>query len=162
MTFSLIVAYDQNRLIGSNNQLPWHIPADLQHFKLTTLNKTVVMGRKTFESIGKSLSNRTNLILTSDKSYTAEGCTVLHSIDDILDYVADNLPNETIVIGGSELYTQFLPYVNKMYVTEIDASFVGDSYFPEINPDEWYLSNAAYIPKGYKTPHDLIIKELIK
>lgn len=85
----------------------------------------------------------------------------IYSIESVLN-LGKSLEEEVIIIGGSELYTQFLPYVNKMYITEIDASFVGDSYFPEINPDEWSLSCATYMPKGEKTPYNLIIKELIK
>ncbi|MFI2856944.1 dihydrofolate reductase [Paenibacillus sp. JSM ZJ436] len=162
MTFSLIVAHDQNRLIGSSNVLPWNIPYDLQHFKSTTLNKTVVMGRKTYESIGKPLPNRTNIILTSDALYSAEGCIVLQSLDEVLDYAVANMPNETVLIGGSQLYTQFLPYVNKMYITEIDAAFKGDAYFPEISTDEWVASDTKYIQKGINTPYNLIIKELNK
>lgn len=161
MTLSLIVAYDRNSLIGADSSLPWTIPADMAHFKNITINKTVVMGRKTFESIGRPLPQRNNVVLTRDINYTTPSCLTLYSVESVLN-LAKSLEEEVIIMGGSELYTQFLPYVNKMHITEIDATFVGDAYFPEINPDEWYLSNAAYIPKGYKTPHDLIIKELIK
>lgn len=161
MTLSLIAAYDRNRLIGADNTLPWIVPADTAHFKNKTLHRTVVMGRKTFDSIGKPLPQRKNVILTRDTNYVALSCLTLYSIESVLN-LGKSLEEEVIIIGGSELYTQFLPYVNKMYITEIDASFVGDSYFPEINPDEWSLSCAIYIPRGEKTPYNLIIKELIK
>ncbi|MCM3257118.1 dihydrofolate reductase [Paenibacillus lautus] len=161
MTLSLIVAYDRNRLIGADNSLPWIVSADTAHFKNKTLHRTVVMGRKTFDSIGKPLAHRKNVILTRDTKYVAANCLTLYSIESVLDLVR-SIEEEVIIIGGSELYTQFLPYANKMYITEIDASFVGDSYFPDINPDEWSLSCATFIPKGKKTPYDLIIKEVIK
>lgn len=161
MTLSLIAAYDRNRLIGADNSLPWIVPVDTAHFKNKTLNRTVVMGRKTFDSIGKPLQHRKNVILTRDTNYVALNCLTLYSIESVLN-LGKCLEEEVIIIGGCELYTQFLPYVNKMYITEIDASFVGDSYFPEINPDEWSLSFATYIPRGEKTPYNLIIKELIK
>ena len=119
------------------------------------------MGRKTYESIGRPLPQRNNVILTRDINYTALSCLTLYSVEGVLN-LANSLEEEVIIIGGSELYTQFLPYVNKLYITEIDATFVGDAYFTVINSDEWALSNAIYIPKGDKTPYNLIIKELIK
>ena len=122
----MIVAHDLNNLIGNKNKLPWHLPEDLQHFKNETLNKNIVMGRKTFESIGKPLPKRNNIILTRDKNYKPESTIVFHSISDIIKEY-DNF----IVIGGVEIYKQFLPFTNELIVTEIDSEFEGDAYFPE-------------------------------
>ncbi|QSF43371.1 dihydrofolate reductase [Paenibacillus tianjinensis] len=161
MTYPLtiIVAMDRNRLIGSNNQLPWHIPADLNFFKATTLYNNVVMGKSTFESIGKSLPKRTNIILTSQKEYPIppDGYVYDH-IDDVLVHsIIDDL-RSTYIIGGSSIYLQFLPYADNMIITHIDAEFEGDTYFPEYNISEWECIHERLIPKGQDTDYNLTIK----
>jgi len=134
---SIIAAMDHNRLIGSENQLPWHLPADLKYFKKITTGKPILMGRKTHESIGKPLPGRLNIIITKNKQYSALGCKVAHSIEDALS-MADNHP-EVMVIGGSSLYKQMLPRAQRMYLTQIQGdTFTGDAYFPEWNKSEWY------------------------
>lgn len=135
MQISLIVAMAKNRVIGTDNQLPWHLPADLRHFKSLTLGKPIVMGRKTYESIGKPLPGRTNIILTQQPNYHAEGCLVVHSIDAVLSAANDTV--ELMIIGGSTIYAEFLPLAQKIYLTEIDAEIVGDAYFPELTSTEW-------------------------
>lgn len=135
MQISLIVAMTKNRVIGANNQLPWHLPADLRHFKSLTLGKPIVMGRKTYESIGKPLPGRTNIILTQQPNYHAEGCLVVHSIDAVLS--AANDAAELMIIGGSSIYAEFLPLAQKIHLTEIAAAIVGDAYFPELTNIEW-------------------------
>lgn len=134
MKVSLIAAMDKNRVIGSNNELPWRLPSDLRRFKSVTMGKSVVMGRKTYESIGKPLVGRHNIVVTRDREYLAKGCTVVHSIDEAL-LAAEG--EEVMVIGGAQLYEQLLPRADRLYLTIIDAEFPGDAYFPAIDPDRW-------------------------
>lgn len=132
---SLIVAMDENRVIGFENKMPWYLPADLAHFKKTTTGHPIVMGRKTFQSIGRPLPNRTNLILTRDQSFRAEGCQVIDNIEVVLE---KSKKEDVFVIGGAEIYQQFLPYAEKIYSTQILESFQGDTFFPPLT-DEWQL-----------------------
>ncbi len=125
----------KNRVIGKDNSLPWNMPADMKRFKELTTGKPVIMGRKTFESIGKPLPDRTNIIMTRDENYKAEGCIVVHSVDEALKSAEGN--EEVMVIGGAQIYKEFFPRANKMYLTVIDNDFEGDVYFPEYNRDEW-------------------------
>lgn len=134
---NMIACMGKNRAIGKNNQMPWKLPADLKHFKKITTPFTVVMGRKTYESIGKPLPDRINVILTTDKNYQAEGCTVYHDIPTLIENEFVEEGNTIFVIGGAEIYKQFLPYANKLYVTIIEEEFEADAYFPEINLKEW-------------------------
>jgi dihydrofolate reductase len=133
---SMIAAHDRNRLIGRDNDMPWHLPADLAFFKKTTMGHPVLMGRKTYESIGRPLPGRRNLVLTTDETYEAPGCTVIHSLDEL---GALNLPadEEVFVIGGAQIYRALLPVADRLYLTEIDAAFEGDTYFPEVLETEW-------------------------
>lgn len=135
MTISIIVAFDSNRLIGKNNQLPWHLPADLKHFKEITMGHHMIMGRKTFESIGKPLPGRTSIIVTRQNDYSAEGCIVFNSIEHAIAYCKDE--NEVFFIGGAELFNHAMKYADKLYLTEIHHAFEGDTYFQEINSDIW-------------------------
>ena len=135
MIISLIAAMGKNRTIGKNNSLPWTLPADMQYFRDKTRGKPVIMGRKTYESIGKPLPKRLNIIVTHDNEYKAEGCVVVHSADEALK-AAGNV-EEVMIIGGSQIYKEFLPKVNRMYLTFIDAEFEGDTYFPEYKIEEW-------------------------
>ena len=134
MIISIIAAMGKNRVIGKNNSLPWKLPADMKHFQDLTTGKPVIMGRKTFESIGKPLPNRKNIIMTKDQNYKAESYIVVHSIEEALK-VAEN--DEVMVIGGAQIYKEFLPRANKMHLTLIDADFEGDAYFPEYKIEEW-------------------------
>lgn len=134
MIISLIAALGKNRIIGNDNSIPWKLPADMKRFRELTTGKPVIMGRKTFESIGRPLPNRTNIVITTDKNYIADGCIVVHSVDEALKAAKGN---EIMIIGGAQIYRQFLPIANKMYLTFIDKNFEGDSYFPEYNKHEW-------------------------
>lgn len=135
MRIAAIAAMSENRVIGKNNKMPWHLPADLQHFKKITLGKPILMGRKTFESIGRPLPDRYNIVITRDAGYQAPGCMVVHSIDTALAAVAEQ--EEVIVIGGALLYQQMLPRVQTIYLTIIHENFVGDAFFPELDMREW-------------------------
>ena len=135
MLISIIAAMSINRVIGVKNQSPWHLPADLQHFKMLTLNKPIIMGRTTFDSIGKALPNRQNIILTSQKNFTAENCEIAHSITTAIDLANDH--PEIMIIGGANVYEQFLPIANRMYLTFVDTEINGDTFFPSWDKDSW-------------------------
>lgn len=132
---SLISAMDENRLIGQNNQLPWHMPADLAFFKRTTMGKPIIMGRKTFESIGRALPGRRNIVVTRDQNLIAEGCDLAASIDLALALVADH--EEVMLIGGASLYQQTMERADCLYLTLIHHSFEGDTWFPELQAGRW-------------------------
>lgn len=135
MIISIIVAIGNNRVVGINNALPWNLPADMEHFRKVTMGKPVIMGQKTFESIGKPLSNRTNIVLTRDNNFQPQGCIITHSIDEALN--AANEFEEVIIIGGVSIYAQFLPLADRMYLTLIHEDFAGDAYFPEFDYNDW-------------------------
>ena len=136
MHVSAIVAMSENRVIGKQNQLPWHLPADLQHFKKVTMGKPILMGRKTYQSIGRPLPGRCNVIITHDTAFKAPGCIVANSIDTALASVAYS--DEVFVIGGALLYQHMLPHIQRIYLTIIHHEFAGDAYFPMLNPTEWH------------------------
>lgn len=141
---SAIVAMAENRVIGAKNQLPWHLPADLAHFKSITTGHPILMGRKTYESIGKPLPNRTNIIMTRDPYYQVDHCIVVSSIDDAIAAASDE-HQEFFIIGGAEIYQQLLPSIQRLYLTLIHQEFEGDVYFPELNMSEWEeISRAAH------------------
>jgi dihydrofolate reductase len=135
MKLSLIAAMAENRVIGHENRLPWHLPADLQHFKAITLGKPVLMGRKTWESIGRPLPGRTNIVITRDAGYVAEGCVVAHSLEEAV--AAAGEAAEVMVIGGAQLYRQALPLADTLYLTLVHAEIQGDTRFPAWQPGEW-------------------------
>jgi dihydrofolate reductase len=157
---SFVVAMDENRAIGKDNDLPWYLPNDLKHFKKTTMGKPIVMGRKTYESIGKPLPGRENIVVTRDQSYEAEGTTIVHSVDEVLQINAE----EVCVIGGSEIFKQFLPVADRLYITEIHHTFEADTYFPELNDNEWKeLSRTeGIVDEKNKYPHEFVVYEKIK
>ncbi len=126
----MIVATSTNNAIGVNNTLPWHIKADLQYFKAKTLNHTILMGRKTFESIGRPLPNRTNIVLTQDKTFAPEGVIVIHSLEEAISLFPQH--PDLFIIGGGQIYEALLPFVDKLYVTLVDTILPdADTYFPE-------------------------------
>ncbi|MBC8210075.1 MAG: type 3 dihydrofolate reductase [Gammaproteobacteria bacterium] len=135
-SLSIIAAMDENRLIGDNNTLPWHLPADLAFFKRTTLNKPILMGRKTYESIGRPLPGRKNIIISRDDTYQIPGCDTASSIQAALDLVQDE--PEAMLIGGASLYQQTLALAETLYISEIHHQFTGDAWFPAINAAEWH------------------------
>lgn len=138
---SILVAMAKNRVIGKNNGLPWHLPADLKHFKSLTMGHAIIMGRKTYESIGRPLPGRTNIIVTRQTDFNVTGVIVVHSLDEALhcSTLSDTTSHycERFIIGGSDLYRQTIALSQRMYITEIQQAFDGDSYFPEYNQDEW-------------------------
>jgi dihydrofolate reductase len=135
MKLSLIVAMDKNRVIGRDGKLPWHLSDDLKNFKKITLNKPVIMGRKTHESIGKPLPGRKNIIITRNENYQAQGCEVCHDLNEALKLCASD--EEAVIIGGAEIYSQALDRVDRIYLTEVYAEVEGDVYFPEYGRESW-------------------------
>lgn len=135
MKISLIVAMARNRAIGLNGLMPWHLSADLKRFKQITMGKPVLMGRKTFEAIGRPLPGRSNIVISRNADYRQDGCLVFTDIDSALSFCADS--DEVFVIGGATLYQALLPYADYLYLTEIDKDFAGDTFFPAIDPLDW-------------------------
>ena len=126
---------DRNNVIGKDNDLPWRLSADLKHFKAVTMGKPIVMGRKTHESIGRPLPGRKNIVMTRFSGLIAEGCTVVHSLDDAFQAAGD--ADEVMIMGGSAIYDQSLARANRLYLTEVHTDVSGDVYFPEFNNSEW-------------------------
>lgn len=138
MPITLIAAMARNRAIGQDNKLLWRLPSEMAHFRRSTTGKTVLMGRKTFESLGRPLPNRLNVILTRDRSFAPEGCESVHSVDEALRKYSSE-EEELMVIGGAEIYSQFLPYADKLLLTEVEAEIAGDAFFPEVPESEWSI-----------------------
>ena len=126
-------------MIGKDNKLPWHLPPDLKHFKALTMGRPIIMGRKTYESIGRPLPGRTNVIITRQNNYRISGAVVVNSIDAALKVCkgSDDADGEGFIIGGAELYRQTLELCQRIYITELQQDFAGDTFFPEFNVDEW-------------------------
>ena len=139
MIISLIVAMDKNRGIGLDNQLPWRLPSDLKRFKNLTMGHHLVMGRKTYETIGKPLPGRIMIILTHSKDYKVHGCIVVDSIEEAIKMAEDHQEEELFVIGGGEIFTQFFDLAEKIYLTNVHAETGASVYFPEIDPDTWEI-----------------------
>ena len=133
---ALVVAMAENRIIGKENKLIWHLPADLKHFKNLTTGHPIIMGRKTFESIGKPLPNRTNIVITRQTDFEAEGCLVAHSLSEAL-MMAQQMDSDIFVIGGAEIYKQAMFLADTIYLTEVHHTFEGDTFFPEIDSVLW-------------------------
>lgn len=136
---SIIAAISENNVIGKDNKLLWHLPEDLKRFKELTTDHTIIMGRKTFESLGRVLPNRKHIVLTRDLGYNIDSdwVKVIHSIDDLTEYINDD--EEHFVIGGALIYNQLLKDTQKMYITKIYKKYEGDAYFPKINEEEWKI-----------------------
>jgi len=132
---NVIAAMARNRVIGIDNTLPWRLPEDLKHFKALTLGHHIIMGRKTYESIGKPLPGRATVIVTRDPAYWVEGCLTAHSIDAAIAACGDD--PEVFFVGGAALYAQVLPRADRLYLTEIQAEYAGDAHFPEFDMDQW-------------------------
>lgn len=139
MKISAIVARAENRVIGKDNDLPWHLPNDLKWFKSKTLNRHIIMGRKSFESIARPLPNRTNIIITRDQKYYHSGVIVVHSIAEALEYAHSHGEEEAFILGGGKIYSQTLELWDRLYLTEVHASPEGDTLFPDIDLNNFEL-----------------------
>jgi dihydrofolate reductase len=160
LTLSIIVAFDQNRLIGNNNQLPWHLPADLKHFRAITMGHHMIMGRKTFESIGKPLPGRTSVIVTRQRDYHHEGCIVVGSMDEAIRECTGQ--EEVFIIGGAQIFECTMPMAQKLHITQIHHAFEGDTWFPEISPKEWTLVSETHHPADEKNQWEYSFLEYVR
>ncbi|MFM5472157.1 type 3 dihydrofolate reductase [Aeromonas veronii] len=153
MKISMIAAMAHDRVIGKDNQMPWHLPADLAHFKRVTLGKPVLMGRKTFESIGRPLPGRRNLVISRNPDYQAEGIEVVGSVEAALALLAGSSVEELMVIGGGHLYAEMLPSADCLYLTRIDLAVEGDTRFPAFDDGQWQRIECESHPADEKNPH---------
>jgi dihydrofolate reductase len=158
MKISSIVAIGKNNVIGKDNQIPWYLPEDLKWFKRQTLGHAVIMGRKCFESIGRPLPKRTNIIITRDVFYLAQGCEIVHSLSEAIDKAAAEGETEAFIIGGGEIYTQSMELIDKIYLTEVEIEAEGDVFFPALTPDEWQLLSEEKHFKDEKNEWDYTFK----
>lgn len=155
---ALMVAMASNRCIGQDNALPWHLPEDLKHFKKTTTAKPIIMGRKTYDSIGRPLPGRQNIVITRSDSWSAEGVIAVTGLQLALDAAqkaaATMNADEIICIGGAQIYGAMLPVVSRMYVTRVDAEVDGDAFFPEYNDDDWVCVSKNKYKSDESNPYD--------
>jgi dihydrofolate reductase len=152
MQISIIVALSENNVIGTGNQLPWKLSADLKRVKALTMGHHLIMGRKTFESIGRPLPGRTNVIITRNSTYTQEGCVVVHSLSAALELVKDD--SEVFVFGGGEIFKEALPFVSKIYLTKVHCTIEGDTYFPELDSTQWNTRESTLFKADEKNQYD--------
>ena len=162
MKISLIVVMDQNRGIGKDNKIPWRLKTDIRRFKELTMGHHLIIGRKTFQSIGKPLPGRVNIILTMNPSFLAEGCQVVHTLDQALGIALDNGERETFIIGGAEIYTQSLSIANRIYLTLVHTESEADVYFPNLDESEWFLTSSMYFPSDEDNDYPTTFKILEK
>ena len=155
---SFIAAMDRNNVIGYQKGMPWYLPNDFKFFKETTTGHTMIMGRKTFESIGRVLPNRKHVILTSKNNGFPEEVEIIHDVQTIIDRYK-YINEEVFVIGGGHLFKELMDKADKLYVTRIDETFQGDVYFPEIRPEEWKETKCAKGLKDEKNPYDYYFLE---
>jgi dihydrofolate reductase len=151
----IVVAMTSNHVIGQNGDMPWHLPADLVHFKELTSGHAIIMGRRTWESIGKPLPNRLNIVLTRQENYAAGDVTVVHSLEDGI--VAAGI-QRTFLIGGGEMYKEALPIASQMHITRIDALIEGDTKFPEIDESIWKCKSRVNRSADEKNQYDLVFE----
>ncbi len=162
MIKSIIVARADNHVIGKDNGLVWHMPADLKRFKSKTLGHYIIMGRKTLESMDKPLPGRTTIVVTRNQDYHAEGCIVVHDVQDAFRLAEANKQEEVFILGGAEIYKLTMDLVDKIYLTEIKASFEGDTFFPEINSQKWKEILREEHEADQKNPYPYAFVDLIR
>jgi len=153
MIISAIVATAKNNVIGQDNNIPWYLPADLKYFKKTTLGHHIIMGRKSFISIGRPLPKRTNIVVTRDPFFIASGCIVSYSIEEAISLAKANGEEEVFIIGGGQVYEQCLPFLDRIYLTKVDLEVEGSVHFPEIVKDDWELIKEEHHLPDEKNEH---------
>jgi dihydrofolate reductase len=153
MKLSIVVAVAENNVIGNNNQLIWRMPTDLKRFKTLTMGHPIIMGRKTYESIGKALPGRTSIIITRQADYQAADCIVVHSLDEAIKAAKSTNTPQAFVIGGAEIYHQALAICDTVYLTKIKHSFHGDAVFPNLDQNKWELVNQEEFLADEKNPY---------
>lgn len=163
MKIAIIVAVAKKNVIGLNNTMPWHCPADLQYFKRTTMGAPVLMGRKTYQSLHvKPLPGRKNIIITRDQTFSCQGCDVVHSLDEGLACAAKQEPETVFVIGGADIYRQVIARTDELYITHVDLAIDGDRYFPEVSSENWQLVSSEHYPADEKSPYSLDFDKFIR
>ena len=160
MIISSIVAVARNNVIGRDNDIPWYLPADLKYFKKQTLNHHILMGRKCFESIGKALPKRTNIVLTRNPFFLADQCLVAHTVQEAIDMAVDNGEEELFIIGGGQVYDMTADLWDRVYLTEVDLYVEGDVLFPELDAEEWKLISEIENTQDEKNECDYTFKIL--
>jgi dihydrofolate reductase len=158
MLLSAIVAVSQNGVIGHQNQIPWYLPADLKYFQKTTSGHHILMGRNCFESIGRPLPKRTNVVITRNLFFIATGCLIAHSIAEALKIAEANGETEAFIIGGGEIYAQSMRLVDRIYLTEVALTVEGDVFFPDLDPNHWALKSAEAHMADEKNEFDYTFK----
>ncbi|HEY2721885.1 MAG TPA: dihydrofolate reductase [Chitinophagaceae bacterium] len=141
MTISFIVAASENNVIGKDNQLPWHLPKDMKYFKNITWGMPVIMGRKSFEALGKPLNGRKNFVITRNKDWKAEGVQAVQTIDNAIALATQTDTKEILITGGGEIFKAALPKANRIYLTRVHGNFEGDAFFPTLDTNEWKLTS---------------------
>jgi len=162
MIISVIVAVSENNVIGKNGKIPWHLPQDLKYFKKTTMGHHIVLGRKTYESIGRPLPGRQNIVVTANQEYKAEGCMVVHSLGAAIATARMNNENELFIIGGSSLYETMMPDAEKLYLTKVATTIEdGDAFFPDFDSRMWIEANSyPFLPDDeHKYAYTMIVYE---
>ncbi|GEC71045.1 dihydrofolate reductase [Flavobacterium flevense] len=157
---TMIAAAAENKALGKDNQLIWHLPNDFKRFKSLTTGHHIIMGRKTFESFPKPLPNRTHVIITRQSDYQAEGCIVVDSIEKAIEKCPEN--EESFIIGGGEIYRLAMPYSDKIELTVVHHVFDADAFFPEINPDDWQLTHTDFQTKDEKHLYDYSFETYVR
>ena len=158
---SFIVAADEKNVMGKGNQLPWRLPSDMKYFKNQTWGMTVIMGRKTLDSLGKPLQGRRNIVITRNKDWKQEGVQVAHSVEEAIELAKQTGANEIFIIGGAEIFKMAMPLANRIYLTRIHHQFDGDVFFPEVPEKDWELVSSRFCPADEKNkyPHTFQVWE---
>ena len=160
MIISLIVAMDEQRGIGLEGRLPWHLPADLKRFKKLTMGHHLILGRKTYESIGSPLPGRTMIIVTRNPNYQPDGCMVSRSLDTAIEFARMGMDNEAFIIGGGDLFEQSIDLADRIYLSQVHAILPADVYFPEISSDDWQETKSELVPADENNLYDFTFKIL--
>jgi dihydrofolate reductase len=159
---SIIAAMDRKRGIGVDKELPWRLSADLKRFRELTMGHHIIVGRKTFESIGRPLPGRRMIVVTRDRNYKAEGCEVIHSIEDATRLARERGESEVFICGGAEIYAQSIGIVDRMYLTFVDAEVAADTFFPEFDAQEWSERESLYQPADEKNQYPFTFKLMVR
>ena len=162
MIVSIIAAMDRKRGIGVDNKLPWRLSADLKRFRELTMGHHIIVGRKTFESIGRPLPGRRMIVVTRDRNYKAEGCDLAHSVEDAARLARERGESEVFICGGAEIYAQSIGIVDRMYLTFVDAEVAADTFFPEFDEREWSELESVYRPADEKNQYPFTFKLLVR
>lgn len=162
MIVSIIAAMDRKRGIGVDNKLPWRLSADLKRFRELTMGHHIIIGRKTFESIGRPLPGRRMIVVTRDSNYKAEGCDLAHSLEDAIDLARERGESEAFICGGAEIYAQSIDVADRMYLTFVDAEVVADTFFPEFDEQEWDEQESFYQPADEKNRYPFTFKLMVR